>query len=53
MHDYYALLAALSADQPVTVHLDADTFVTSAEDALAVLNALAPGEVFHVEVTPC
>lgn len=51
MHAYYALLAALSADQPVTLTLDADTFVTSAEDALAVLNALAPGEVFHVEVT--
>lgn len=51
MHAYYALLAALTADQPVTVHLDAGTFITTAEDALAVLDALAPGELFHVEVT--
>lgn len=53
MHTYYALLDALTADQPVTLTIDAGTFITAAEDALAVLDALAPGEYFHAEVTPC
>lgn len=53
MHDYYALLGALRADQPMTLTTDDGTLHTSAEDALVVLDALAPGEVFHVEVTPC
>lgn len=51
MHAYYALLAALTADQPVILTIDDGTFITAAEDALAVLNALAPGDVFHVGVT--
>ena len=51
MHVYYALLAALTADQLVTLTLDAGTFITSAEDALAVLDALAQGELFHVVVS--
>lgn len=51
MHAYYALLGALRADQPVTLTLDEGTFTTTAEDALAVLDELAPGEVFHVEAT--
>lgn len=53
MHPYYALLAALRPDQPVTLTIDAGTFNTTAGDALAVLNELAPGELFGVEVTPC
>ena len=48
MHTYYALLDALSGDQPVTLTIDEGTFTTTAEDALAVLDDLAPGEVFHV-----
>ena len=51
MHPYYALLDALSADQPVTLTIDDGTFTTTADDALAVLDALAPGELFHVEVS--
>lgn len=51
MHAYYALLAPLRADQPVTLTIDAGTFNTTAEDALAVLDAIAPGELFDVEVT--
>lgn len=51
MHAYYTLLGALRADQPVTLTTDDGTFPTTAEDALAVLDALAPGEVFHVEVS--
>ena len=51
MHAYYALLDALSADQPVTLTLDGGTFTTTAGDALAVLDDLAPGELFHVEAT--
>ena len=51
MHAYYALLDATKADQPVTLTLDAGTFTTTAGDALAVLDELAPGELFHVAVT--
>ena len=51
MHAYYALLGPLRADQPVTLTTDAGTFDTTAEDALAVLDALAPGELFHVAVS--
>lgn len=47
MHAYYALLGSLSPYQIVTLTLDAGTFVTSAKDALAVLDDLAPGEYFH------
>lgn len=50
MHPYYTLLAALRADQPVTLTIDAGSFKTSAEDALAVLDELAPGEYFHAAV---
>ena len=53
MHAYYALLGSLSADQPVTLTIDEGTLHTTAEDALAVLDTLAPGAHFHVEVTPC
>ena len=53
MHAYYALLGALSGDHAVTLTLDAGTFITPAEDALAVLDALTQGELFHVAVTPC
>ena len=53
MHAYYALLGALSGDHAVTLTIDAGTFVTTAGDALAVLDALAPGEYFHVAGTPC
>ena len=49
MHAYYALLDALTAEHPVTLTIDAGTLHTTAEDALAVLDELAPGEVFHVE----
>ena len=51
MHAYYDLLDALTADLPVTLTLDGGTFQTTAEDALAVLDALAPGELFHVAVS--
>lgn len=51
MHAYYALLASLTAEHVVTLTTDDGTLHTTAEDALAVLDALAPGELFHVAVT--
>lgn len=53
MHAYYALLDAMSPYQIVTLTLDGGSFTTTAGDALAVLDELAPGEYFHAAVTPC
>lgn len=50
MRETYSALAAVDPGHAVTMTIDEGTFTTTAEDALATLDALAPGETFHLTI---